>query len=199
MSEIKLFNKWDTSKIKINDPGLNGYIGLKPVIIPKTHGRHRKQFYKSEISIVERLINHLYIPGHRGKKHLRSSGRCSGDTMSCLEITKDAFEIIEKKTKMNPVEVLVRAIENAALREEITSFQLGGITARKAVIASPQRRIDLALRLLVQASYQKATKGGKPMAPVLAEEILATYKNDASSSHAIREKERIEREAAGAR
>jgi ribosomal protein S7 len=37
------------------------------------------------------------------------------------------------------------------------------------------------------------------MADALADEIYFAYKNDASKSEAIKEKERIEREASGAR
>ena len=113
-------------------------------------------------------------------------------------LVKKAFTTIEEKTKKNPIEVLVRAIENAALTEEITSFQVGGIMARKAVISSPQRRVDLALRLIVQGAYQKS-HGKKGFSQTLAEEILAAYNHDSQNSLAVKERERIEREAAGAR
>lgn len=85
------------------------------------------------------------------------------------------------------------------MREEITSFQVGGIIVRKAVITSPQRRIDLALRLITQGSYQRAFNNPKRMADALADEIFAAYNYDSQNSHAIKEKERIEREAGGAR
>lgn len=197
---MKMFNKWDTSDIKVSDPGLARYISLKEVIIPRSAGRHAKQqFYKSQISIVERLINHLYCPGHRGKKHLITSGQCSGKTLGAYKIVKKAFEIIESRTKKNPIEVFVRAIENAALREEITSFQVGGIIVRKAVVCSPQRRIDVALRHIVQSAYQSSFGKPKDMPQALADEIIGAYNYDSTASYAIREKERIEREAAGAR
>ncbi|MFQ6020754.1 MAG: 30S ribosomal protein S7 [Candidatus Aenigmatarchaeota archaeon] len=196
---FKIFNKWDT-KVEIKDPGLKDYINLKPVLVPKTFGRHAKQqFHKSNLNIIERLMNHLYVPGHRGKRHRISSGRVTGKSTKVWEIMKNTLEIIEKKTKENPIEVLVRAIENAALREEITSFQVGGIIVRKAVITSPQRRVDMALRLITQGAYQKAFDKPKNMAESLADEIIAACNNDSSKSHAIRERERIEREAAGAR
>ena len=108
-----------------------------------------------------------------------------------IEGLSEAFTIIEQRTKNNPVEVLVRAIENASLREEIASFQVGGIIVRKAVITSPQRRVDVALRLITQSSYQKALSNPKSMSQCLAEEIIATYDNDPQNSRAIKEKERI--------
>ena len=192
--------RWDPSGIEIKDPGLKAYINLKPVLVPRSGGRHAKQqFYKSNISIVERLMNHLFVPGHRGKKHYISSGSAGGKSSTAWNIIKETLTLIEKRSKKNPLEVLVRAIENAALREEITSFQVGGIIVRKAVITAPQRRVDLALRLITQAAYQKSHNKPKSMAEALADEIMACYEYDVSKSVAIREKERIEREAAGAR
>ena len=200
MVEIKLFNKWDVSKIEVKDPGLKNYINLKPVIVPRiSHGRHsKKKFYKSEVNIVERLMNHLFVSGHRGKKHKLTSGHFAGKSMTAYSIVKECFEIIERKMKKNPVEVLVRAIENAALREEVSSYQVGSIIARKAVVTAPQRRVDLALRYFAQGAYKRSFKSKKSMAQALAEEIIAAY-NNSKESMAIAEKERVEREAEGAR
>jgi small subunit ribosomal protein S7 len=197
---MKLFDRWETDGIEVKDPGLRAYINLRPIVVPRSFGRYtQKPFHKSNMHIVERLMNHLFVPGHRGKKHLITSGRNVGKTFKVWKIVEKTFEIIEERTKKNPVEVFVRAIENAALREEITSFQVGGIIVRKAVVTSPQRRVDVALRLMVQGAYQKAFDNPKTMAESLAEEILAAYNNDSQKSYAIKEKERIEREAAGAR
>lgn len=199
MAEIKLLGRWDTS-FEVQDPGLRKYITIKPVVVPKSFGRHtQRQFHKSYANIVERLATHLYVPGHRGKKHLISSGRNVGKTFKVWKIIEDAFEIIEKQTKKNPVEVYVRAIENAALREEITSFQVGGIIVRKAVITAPQRRIDLALRLICQGTYQKSFGKDNTTAQALADELIAAYEYNSQKSHAIKQKERIEREAMGSR
>ncbi len=199
MTELKLFNRWDFN-VEVKDPGLKPYINLKPVVIPKTGGRYSKQkFYKSKMNIVERLVNKMMVPGHRGKKHLLSSGRTTGKTQTIMNIIKETFEKLEKKTNKNPIEILVRAIENAALREEITSYQMGGIMVRKAVITSPQRRVDAALSVIVQSAYRKSFGKKMSMADALVNEIFYAYKNDASKSEAIKEKERIEREAGGAR
>ncbi len=199
MENIKLFNRWDTKNIKVNDLGLQNVISLKPVMVPKTHGRMVEQFRKSEMNIVERLINRIMVPGHRGRKHLLTSEMCTGKGIGAYKIVVNAFEIIERKTGKNPVEVFVRALENSALREEVTSYQLGGIMVRKAVITSPQRRVDIALRLMVQGSYQKAHNTKKSFVECLSDEIIAAYNYDAQASYAIREKERIEREANSAR
>lgn len=200
MSSIKLFNRWDFEGIEVKDQGLKPYINLKPFIIPKSGGRYSsQQFHKSKMSIVERFANKLMVTGHRGKKHLLTSDRNSGKTQTIFNIIKEVFEKIEKKTNENPLKVFVGAIENASLREEITSYQLGGMMVRKAVITAPQRRVDAALSIICQSSYRKSYGKKISMADALVEEIIFAYKNDASKSEAIKEKERIEREAAGAR
>jgi len=199
MAEIKLFNRWGFD-VEVNDPGLKPYINLKSTIIPKTGGRYsQRQFYKSKMNIIERFVNKLMIPGHRGKKHLLSSGRNIGKTQTIFNIVKEVFEKLEKKTNKNPIEILVRAIENAALREEISSYRMGGMMVRKAVITSPQRRVDTALTLITQSAYRKSFGKKVSMADALVNEIFHAYQNDASKSEAIKEKERTEREAGGAR
>ena len=200
MEELKLFNRWSSAGLEVADPGLKNYINLKPTIIPRSRGRSAaQQFHKSNMHIIERLVTHMFVPGHRGKKHYVSSGACVGKTITIWRVINEAFEAVEKKTKVNPLEVFVRAIENAALREEITSFQLGGIMVRRAVITAPQRRVDLALRLIAQGAYHKSIGKTKTIADTLADEIIAAYNYDAANSGAIREKERVEREASGAR
>lgn len=196
---IKLFNRWGFEGIEVKDPGLVRYINLDPRIIPKTYGRFANtRFGKARMNIVERLINKMMVPGHKGKKHFVTSDRCTGKTEKIYKIIKKTFEIIETRTKKNPIEVLVRAVENSAPREEVISYQVGGVILRKAVVTSPQRRVDIALRNLVNSSYRRAVGAGE-MALALAEELIAAFRNDPSKSYAIREKERIEKEAEGAR
>ena len=53
-----LFNKWDASEVKVNDPSLMRYVTLTSMIIPHTCGKFsRQEFGKSNMMIVERLIN----------------------------------------------------------------------------------------------------------------------------------------------
>jgi small subunit ribosomal protein S7 len=200
MAEMKIFGKWSTQGVEVRDFGLAKYINIQPVLVPRSGGRHAKhQFHKSKMNIVERLMNKLQVPGHRGKKHVLTSGRAVGKTLIHYKIVKEVFERIEQQTKKNPLEVLVKAIENSALREEVTQYQVGGIIVRRAVITSPQRRVDLALSNLVQSSYRKSFGKRETMADSLTSEIVAAYNNDASKSEAIKERQRQEKEAEGAR
>jgi len=193
-----LFGKWNMSEVTVEDPGLMKYINLKPIVVPRTFGRRSGDFRKNQMNIVERFMNKLMVTGHRGKRHKVTSGMFPGNYQTIMSETIKAFEIIEQKTKKNPVQTLVKAIENAALYEEITAYQLGGIIARKAVITSPQRRVDLALRLLTQGIYSSSFKKNKSLGEVIASELLSAASND-SKTLAIRERTRIEKEAEGAR
>lgn len=198
--EMKIFDRWGTKGIEVKDIGLKQYINLRPLMVPRSGGRYaNQQFHKSKMNIVERLMNKMMVPGHRGKKHTITSGRVVGKTLIQYKILKNTFERVEQITKKNPIEVLVRAIENAASREEITAYQVGGMILRRAVVTSPQRRVDTALKNIVQTSYRKAFGKKESMVDTLTNEIIAAYNSDASRSEAIKEKERIEREAEGAR
>ncbi len=199
MAEIKAFNRWETSGIVVVDPGLKDYISLDPKVVPKTGARYAgNRFHKSRVFIVERLINKIMIPGHKGKKHNKSSGQCTGKSMTAYKIVKDAFSIVEKKLNDNPVKVLVKAIENSAPREEIVAIEYGGARYPKAVECSPQRRIDLVLRYIVQGSYQKSFGTKKKIAEVLADEIILAYQANAASM-AISKKNELERQADASR
>ncbi len=197
--EVKLFNRWDCSNIKVKDPGLKKYINLRPTIVPKTHGRYQKiRFWKSKQHIIERLMNHVPVSGHKGKKHYWSSGDQVGQSHTLYKIIYKTLEEIEKRTKQNPVEVVVRAIENAAPREEVLTIQYGGIRYPKAVDCAPQRRVDLALRWMCQGAFQASNKSKKNIWHTLAQEIINAYNND-RQSYAITKKFETERQAAASR
>ncbi len=199
MSEIKLFNKYSTTGIEVVDKGLQAYINLEPVLVPKTGARYAgKRFHKSKISIVERLINKTMVPGHKGKKHKITSGPCTGKAQSAYILVQKTFEIIEEKSKQNPVAVFVKALENAAPREEIVTIEYGGARYPKAVECAPQRRIDIALRQMTQGAFVQAFNSKKPAANALAEEILAAYALD-TKSVAISKKLELERQADSSR
>lgn len=194
-----MFNRWPCEGIKIIDPGLERYITLKPMIVPRTGARYAgNKFHKSKINIVERLMNKLMLPGHKGKKHKITSGHCTGKANSVYNIVLKTFEIIEKRTNKNPIEVFVRAIENAASREEIVTVEYGGARYPKAVECSPQRRVDLALKLMIQGAYQNTFRSKKTIYSALADEIIGAY-NFSNNSLAISKKLELERQADSSR
>ncbi len=196
---LKTFGRWDAEEVEIEDDGLVRYVNLENILAPRSKGRHsERQFYKSDVPVVERLLNRMYVAGHRGKKHYIDSGHNTGSSDKLWKLIEDAFEIIEEETGENPIQVLVTAIENSSPAEEVVTYQRGGVRARKAVLVSPQRRIDLALRLLVQGAYEKRLASSEDAVETLANELMLAADGD-DSARAVREKERREREAEGAR
>ncbi|MEK6849026.1 MAG: 30S ribosomal protein S7 [Nanoarchaeota archaeon] len=196
---VLAFNKWDTEGIAVEDLGLQRYIVTAPRIVPKTGARYAgHSFHKSKVFIVERLINKVMIPGSKSGKHWRSSGQMTGMAVQAYEIVKKTLEIIEQKTKENPIKVFVKAVENAAPREEIVTIEYGGARYPKATECSPQRRIDIVLRYFTQGAYAKSFNSKMAIETALADEILAAYKLD-QKSLAISKKLELERQADASR
>ncbi len=196
---VKLFNQWEVKGITVADMGLAQYINLDAKIAPSTYGRNTGvRFHKNKTTIFERLMNKLMISGHKGKKHLRSSAHNTGKKYTNYLTVKKAFEIIEKKLKKNPAEIFISAVENAAPREEIVTIEYGGARYPKAVEVSPQRRIDIVLRMMTQGAYNKSFKSKKSIENTLADEIIAAYQSSAKSN-AIAKKRDLERQAASSK
>lgn len=196
---IKLFNKWEVGSIKVEDPGLKDYINVSPKTIPLTFGRNAGyRFHKSRYNVVERLMNKLKGSGHKGKKHKITSGHFGGKGIHTYNLVMKSFEIVEKRTGKNPVEVFVKALENAAPREEITTIEYGGARYPQAVDCAPQRRIDVALKQMVQGAYAKSFNKKKKIHEALAEEIINAYNLD-TQSQSIAKKLEIERQADSSR
>jgi len=199
MSDIKAFNRWETKDIVVEDPGLKDYITLEPKIVPRTGARYAGQrFYKSRVFIVERLMNKIMIPGHKSRKHFKTSFHTTGKAHTAYDMVEEAFKIIETRLKENPIKVFVKALENAAPREQIISIEYGGARYPKAVECAPQRRVDVALRIMTQGSYQKSFNSKRGYVECLADEIINAYKLS-SASNAIAKKSEVERQADSSR
>lgn len=185
---LLLFEKYDLTEVVVRDPGLVRYINLQPILVPHTGARHgNKSFAKHKMNIVERLINELMrTEVYTGKKN------------SAFRATREALEIVATRSKENPVQQLVRAIENAAPREEITRLRYGGISVPKAVDVAPTRRLDQSIRRIAQGAVEASHKSKNTIAQCLADEILKAAKNDMNSA-AVAKKEEIERVAKSAR
>ena len=183
-----IFGKYDTTEVVVNDGGLAKYIDLTPTNVPHSGGKHANRWFgKSNLSIVERLINNIM----RTEKY-------TGKKMKAYKAVADAFDIIAAKTKKNPIQVLVEGLENAAPREEVTRLQFGGISVPKAVDISPQRRLDIALRNVSSGVVAASAKNKKTIQDCLADEIMLAAKGD-MTSFAVAKKEETERVAQSAR
>ena len=199
MSSIKLFNRWTTEGVSVSDKGLTNYITIDAKIVPKTGARYAgNRFHKSNVFIVERLAAKLMNTGHKGKKHFMSSGHNTGKKIKSLTMIQSALSKAEAKLKQNPLAILVRAIENAAPREEVIAIEYGGARYPKAVDIAPQRRVDLALRNMTQGAYQKTFNKKMKIDDALAEEIVSAAQCS-GRSNAIAKKRDLERQAASSK
>jgi small subunit ribosomal protein S7 len=195
---FKIFDLYDTSGIEVKDPGLKSAINLQPKLILKSNGRNVQRFGQTKVNVVERLMNRVAVAGHRGKKHKIIKGLATGKYTKNMMIVLDAFKLIEKKTGKNPVEILVKAIENSSPRDEITVIEYGGARYPQAVDVSPLRRVNLALRWIVHGASDKAFGKKKNIVEALAEEIMLAA-DGSGDSFAARKKNESEKQADSAR
>jgi len=186
--EVKLFGKWSYQGIEVKDIGLKRYVSIKPVLVPHSMGRHEHgRFHKSEVNIIERFINNLMRPG-----------RSAGKKERVINLTRNAFEIINLRTGKNPIEVLVKAVENSAPCEDTTRISYGGTVYHQAVDIAPQRRVDLAIRLLSEGARKASFGNPRPLEEYLAEEIVFASEHDIKSN-AIKKRNEMERVARSSR
>lgn len=179
--------KYNKDEVKIEDQGLARYMNLETENIYHGGIYNNKLFAKSKIPIVERIINNIMrTENYNGKK------------TKAYKVVRDAFEIIDKKTKKNPMQVLIDAIQNAAPKEETTRLRFGGISVPKAVDVAPQRRLDVAIRNICRGVVNSTYKNKKSIENCLAEELIKASKNDVSS-FAVAKKNDAERIAKSAR
>ena len=99
------------------------------------------------------------------------------------KIVYGAFEIIQQKTKQDPLEVFKKAVENVKPVLEVRPRRVGGATYQVPIEVRPERSISLALRWIVQYAREKK---GKPMKVKLAEELMAAARNEGA---AVKKKE----------
>ena len=186
--EIRLFQKWSFKEVKVEDVGLQRYLNLTPMTTPHSMGRHEHQrFKKASVNIVERLANGLMRPGKNAGKKARVSN-----------IVKQAFEIINLKTGKNPIEVLVKAVENSAPCEDTTRISYGGVVYHLSVDIAPQRRIDLALRHITEGARAASANNPRSIQETLADELVLAANNDIKSA-GVSKRNEIERVAQSSR
>ena len=186
--EIKLFQKWSFKDIAVVDIGLQRYLNLTPMVAPHSMGRHEHQrFRKAKVNVVERLINGLM-----------RSGKNSGKKAKATNIVKETFEIINLRTNKNPIEVLVKAVENASPCEDTTRVSYGGVVYHLSVDVAPQRRIDLAIRHITTGARASSANNPRSIQETLADELVLAANKDINSV-AIAKRNEIERVAQSSR
>lgn len=101
-----------------------------------------------------------------------------GKKSSAEAIVYDAFDIIQQKTKGDPLELFKKAVDNVAPVLEVKSKRVGGATYQVPIEVRSNRRYALAYRWII--SYSKK-RSGKSMAEKLAAELIAAANNEGAS------------------
>ena len=113
--------------------------------------------------VVSRFINYIM---EEGKKNVSR------------KIVYDAMDLIQERSKQEPIEVFRKAMSNVAPVLEVRSRRVGGATYQVPVEVREDRRIALAIRWI--KNYARARRD-KSMAARLAAELMAASKGEGSS------------------
>lgn len=117
---------------------------------------------------VQAFINRVM---RRGKKSLAAS------------LVYDAFDMIEERTKKNPMEIFEQAIKNVSPMMEVKPRRVGGATYQVPMEVPPERRFTLATRWILASAKSRS---GKSFPEKLAGELMDAANNTGS---AIRRRE----------
>lgn len=112
-----------------------------------------------------------------------------GKKATAQRVVYDAFEIIKEQTKQDPRHVFNKALKNIAPLVEVRGKRVGGANYQVPYQVRGDRRFQLAFRWLITAAE---TRGGRPMAILLADELLAAFKGEGA---AIKKREDVHRMA----
>lgn len=86
----------------------------------------------------------------------------------------DAFDIIEKKTGENPLEVFEKALSNVKPMVEVKSRRVGGSTYQVPIEVKAEKKEAIAMRWII--NYARSRKG-IPFCQKLASELMDAYNN----------------------
>ena len=97
-----------------------------------------------------------------------------GKKSTAERIVYGAMDQVATKTKDNPLEIFIRALDNVRPVVEVKSRRVGGATYQVPVEVRPKRRTALAMRWLVDAARKR---GEKSMGQRLANEFMDAAEN----------------------
>ncbi|MEE8185835.1 MAG: 30S ribosomal protein S7 [Thermodesulfobacteriota bacterium] len=104
-------------------------------------------------------------------------------------IVYSAFDLVETRSKDDPLKVFKKAVDNVRPVLEVRSRRVGGATYQVPMEVRPERKLSLALRWMV--SYAKGREG-KTMFEKLASEILDAANRKGGS---VKKKEEVHKMA----
>lgn len=103
----------------------------------------------------------------------------SGKKSVAESIVYGALNTIGDKGHIEPLQVVIKALENVQPRVEVKSRRVGGATYQVPVEVRPARRVALAMRWLIDASRKRNERN---MSSKLAGELMDAYENKGSAT-----------------
>ena len=97
-----------------------------------------------------------------------------GKKSTAERIVYGAFDIIEGRSRQNPLEVFKQALENVAPAIEVRSRRVGGATYQVPVEVRMERRQALAIRWLIESARRR---GENTMEERLSSELMDAANN----------------------
>ncbi len=128
-----------------------------------------RRAYKKHILLPDPVYNDLVVSQFINKVMK------SGKKTIAQKIVYDSFNIIKEKTKKEPMEIFNLAIENASPLLEVKPKRVGGATYQVPMEVRQERKLDLAIKWILDAARSKKGKG---MAVKLSEELMAAANNE---------------------
>ena len=124
-------------------------------------GRHKKSIerplmpdVKYNSKVISKFVNRMMLDG---KKE------------TCQKIVYQAMDNLKAKTEKDPLEVLLKALDNVKPMVEVKSRRVGGATYQVPMEIRESRREALAMRWIIEAARNRSGHG---MADTLASELL---------------------------
>jgi small subunit ribosomal protein S7 len=112
-----------------------------------------------------------------------------GKKSTAASIVYGAFDLVQERSKREPMEIFEEALKNVAPSVEVKPRRVGGATYQVPVEVEPARRESLAMRWLIAASR---ARGGKSMREKLAGELLDAAGNTGT---AVKRREEVHKMA----
>ena len=129
-------------------------------------GRHKKSIerplmpdVKYNSKVVSKLVCRMMLDGKKA---------------TCQKIVYEAMDNLKAKTDKDPLEVMLKAIDNVKPMVEVKSRRVGGATYQVPMEIRESRREALAMRWIIEAAR---SRNGHGMADTLSAELLDAYNN----------------------
>ena len=133
-------------------------------------GRHKKTIdrpitpdVKYNSKVITKFVSRMMLDGKKA---------------TCTKIIYEAMDKLKAKTDKDPLEVLLKALDNVKPVVEVKSRRVGGATYQVPIDVRPERRQTLGLRWITLYSRQRSEKTMKER---LANEILDAVNSQGSA------------------